>query len=58
MGRAAAVTRDEICHILRNRCLAMKSIIKLHCRYCRRMVTDDLLEQIKEIMALADKLED
>jgi hypothetical protein len=58
MGAVRVVTRDEICHILRNKCMAMKGILRRHCRYCRVEVRDRLLEQIKEIMELADKLED
>jgi hypothetical protein len=53
-----AVTRDEICHVLRNKALAMKSILRRHCRYCRLAVRDELLDQIKEIMDLAGKLKE
>jgi len=36
----------------------MQSIIKRYCRYCRENVNRELMQQIREIMDLANELEE
>lgn len=48
----------EIHHVLRNKVLSIRGILSHYCKFCREDTRQKILAHLREIMALADKIEE
>lgn len=52
-----SLERNQLCHVLRNRCVSIRSKLKNCCAICYDRVLDDICQDLRELEKLLKEIE-